>query len=85
MHKKIKYVLDTNKIIYTKHALRRIYDYGMFIHKIEDTIKTGELKIESKRQNKFRAIKRYGNYAYHIIFRIEINKVIVITCRKVRT
>lgn len=85
MCKNIKYVLNTNDIIYTKHALKRIYEYGMFIQKVEETIKTGELKIESKRQSKYRAVKRYGSYVYHIIFRVETNRIIVITCRRVRT
>ena len=84
MYRKIKYVLNTNKIIYTKHTLRRIYDYGMLIEKIEDTLKTGELKLESKRQNKYRIVKRYGKYVYHVIFRIENERIIVITCKKVR-
>lgn len=48
------------------------------------TLKTGEIKLESKRQNKCRAVKKYGEYIYHVIFRTEINRIIVITCRKVR-
>lgn len=73
------------KIIYTKHAVIKMYSYGIEVGKVEDTIINGEKKLESKRHNKYRSVKRYGNEKIHVIFRIIGNDVLkVLTCRKVR-
>ena len=73
------------EIIYTKHAIKEMYSHGIEVSKIEDTIIHGDKKIESKKQNKYRSVKRYGNVKIHVIFRIINENVLkVITCKKVR-
>lgn len=73
------------KIIYTKHAIVKMYSYGIEVGKVEDTIITGEKKIEGKRQGKYRCVKRYGNEKIHVVFRIIDDDVLkVLTCRKVK-
>ena len=74
------------KIIYTKHAIIKMYSYGIEVGKVEDTIISGEKKLEGKRNNKYRSVKRYGDEKIHVIFRVIDNDVLkVLTCRKVRT
>lgn len=73
------------KIIYTKHAIIKMYSYGIEVGKVEDTIINGEKRLESKRQNKYRSVKMYGDEKVHVIFRIVDHDVLkVLTCRKVR-
>lgn len=73
------------KIIYTKHAIIKMYSHGIEVGKVEDTIINGEKKLESKRQNKYRSVKRYGNEKIHVVFRIINEDVLkVITCKRVR-
>ncbi|MBI5061131.1 MAG: DUF4258 domain-containing protein [Candidatus Aenigmarchaeota archaeon] len=70
---------------YTKHAIIEMYRQGLLISKVEEAIVTGERKLESKRQKKYRAMKRYGNEVYHVIFRLVNHDVLlVINCKKVR-
>ena len=74
------------KIIYTKRAIIKMYSYGIEVGKVEDTIISGEKKLESKRNNKYRSVKQYGDEKIHVVFRVTNNDVLkVITCRKVRT
>ncbi len=62
-----------------------MYSYGIEVGKVEDTIISGEKKIEGKRSNKYRCVKRYGNEKIHVIFRIIDGDVLkVLTCRKVK-
>ena len=73
------------KILYTKHAIIKMYSHGIEAGKIEDTIINGEKKIEGKRQNKYRSVKRYGDMKIHVVFRvIDGNILKVLTCRKTR-
>ena len=73
------------KIIYTKHAIIKMYSYGIEVGKVEDTIINGEKKLEGRRENKYRSVKRYGNEKIHVVFKAESDVLKVITCRKVRT
>jgi len=73
------------EIQYTKHAIIEMYTQGIHVSKVEDTIINGEKGVESKRQNKYRAIKRYGGETLHVIFRILDEKtILVINCKLVR-
>ena len=73
------------KIIYTKHAIIKMYSHGIEVGKVEDTIINGEKKLESSRNKKYRSVKRYGNEKVHVVFRVIGEDVLkVLTCRKVR-
>ncbi|MBI4018130.1 MAG: DUF4258 domain-containing protein [Candidatus Aenigmarchaeota archaeon] len=73
------------KLIYTKHAIIKMYSQGIEAGKVEDTIINGEKKLESKRQDKYRAVKQYGSEKIHVVFRVINGDILkVITCKKLR-